>query len=367
MVIKIELGNQDELFVRFNHNEELYNRIILIRRAHWDKTSKHWIVPFTKESIKDLKDLFGNYELIIDERLKKDFYFQKAEATNEEPLSDWIKEELKLLNTHLKLKGYSQKTIKAYNGHIKRFLLYFNKHPKGIDETELNNYLLKLLEEKNPATSYRNQLISALKIYYSKVHKIDDINFILTRPKKEKKLPNVLSKKDILKILDSIKNEKHKAIIFLIYSSGLRVGEVVTLKISDIDSDRMLIRVKQGKGKKDRYTMLSNVALEQLRKYFKIYKPKKWLFEGTTPDSHISVRSVQNIFQKAKETAKIKGDVSVHTLRHSFATHLLEAGTDIRYIQELLGHTTPKTTQIYTHVSTQDARRITSPLDNIFT
>lgn len=169
-----------------------------------------------------------------------------------------------------------------------------------------------------------------------------------------------------MRILTAPSNIKHRAILMLIYSAGLRVGEVVKLKLEDIDSNRRLIHIKGGKGRKDRFTILSEVALKILKKYYSQYKPRKWLFSGAKPSKHISVRTVQAIFEQAKEKAGIKKEVSVHSLRHSFATHLLESGVDLRYIQELLGHKSSKTTEIYTHVTNKDLRNIKSPLDTIF-
>jgi len=185
------------------------------------------------------------------------------------------------------------------------------------------------------------------------------------RPRKDRKLPVVLSKEEVAKILALVDNLKHRAILMLTYSAGLRIGEVVRLKSEDIDSKRMLIHVKGSKGRKDRYTILSAKALEMLRQYWKKYKPAKWLFEGAKEGRYLSIRSVDKIFRNACNMARIKKDVSVHTLRHSFATHLLEGGTDLRYIQELLGHAHSKTTEIYTHVSTKSLGKIMSPLDTI--
>ncbi len=187
----------------------------------------------------------------------------------------------------------------------------------------------------------------------------------LERPKKEKKLPEILSKNEISKLLKAVKNLKHKAILYLVYSAGLRVGEVVKLKPTDIDSDRMLIHIIQGKDKKDRYTILSETALSILRQYVKVYKPEHWLFPGQHPDKHLTERSVQKVFDNARIDAKIRKDVSVHNLRHSFATHLLEGGVNLRYIQELLGHSSSKTTEIYTHVTQKNLSNIISPLDTI--
>ena len=185
------------------------------------------------------------------------------------------------------------------------------------------------------------------------------------RPRKDKKLPVVLSKEEVERILKAVDNLKHKAILMMVHAAGLRVGEVVKLKIENIDSKRMLIHIKGAKGRKDRYTMLSETALEILREYWRQYKPQKWLFEGARKDRYIATRTVDKIMEHACTKAGINKDVSVHTLRHSFATHLLESGTDLRYIQELLGHADSKTTEIYTHVSTKSLGKIKSPLDGL--
>jgi len=208
--------------------------------------------------------------------------------------------------------------------------------------------------------SILNSAINALKFYYGNVLKKKFI-YEVKRPRKDKKLPVILSKEEVAKILSSVDNIKHKTILMLVYSAGLRVGEVVRLKPEDIDSKRMLIHIKGAKGRKDRYTLLSEKALEILRQYWRKYKPEKWLFGGAKEGRYLSIRSVDKIFRNACEKAGIKKDVSMHTLRHSFATHLLEGGTDLRYIQELLGHAHSKTTEIYTHVSTKSLGKITSP------
>ncbi|MGH4140025.1 tyrosine-type recombinase/integrase [Clostridium sp.] len=194
-------------------------------------------------------------------------------------------------------------------------------------------------------------VISAIKFLCNEVLRQNIIIELLSRPKKEYKLPNVLSFQDVTKILVALKNEKQKTILFLIYSAGLRVGEGIKLKSQDIDIQRMIIHVVQGKGKKDRYTILSEIALEQLRKYYKLYKPEIWLFPGQNNKEYITERKVRRIFQHACIAARITKKATAHTLRHSFETHLLECGIDLRYIQELLGHSSSKTTEIYTHVT----------------
>lgn len=269
------------------------------------------------------------------------------------------------MDDEIKLKGYSFKTRKAYIEQIKRFSNFIDKNLDDIVPEDVREYTLFLLENQEVSNSYANQSISAIKFLCNDVLKQNKNINLIARPKKENKLPNVLSFQEVSKILTALKNEKHKTLLFLIYSAGLRVGEVVKLKPQDIDSERMLIHVVQGKGKKDRYTVLSEITLEQLRKYYKLYKPDKWLFPGQNEEEYITERTVQRVFENACTIAKITKKVSVHSLRHSFATHLLESGIDLRYIQELLGHASSKTTEIYTHVTQKHLSKIQSPLDKL--
>jgi len=268
------------------------------------------------------------------------------------------------LRRELVSRKYSYKTVKGYIYYNRDFLNFIKKPPSGVSDSDIKDYLYYLAEEKQAATSTLNQAINALKFYYSTMLK-KKFFYEIRRPRKDKRLPVVLSKEEVAKILASIDNIKHKAILMLVYSAGLRVGEVVRLKPEDIDSKRMLIHIKGAKGRKDRYTLLSETALGILREYWKKYRPEKWLFGGAKEGRYLSIRSVDKIFRNACDKTEIKKDVSVHTLRHSFATHLLEGGTDLRYIQELLGHAHSKTTEIYTHVSTKSLGKITSPLDTI--
>ena len=268
------------------------------------------------------------------------------------------------LQRELKLKNYSTSTTKAYCQHVEMFLNYYEE--KEVDEItheEINDYLLSMMEERDCSPSYFNQAVSALKFLYENVLKNPKMVANLPRQKKEKTLPDILSHEEVSRIIATVKNFKHKSLLVLAYSAGLRVGEIVSLNIHDIDSKRMLIHVKQGKGRKDRYTILSKSTLEVLREYARRYRLRDWLFPGGIEGRHLTVRSAQKVFDRACIAAGIKKDVSIHSLRHAFATHLLERGTDIRYIQELLGHTSCKTTEIYTHVSKNNVRNIRSPMD----
>jgi site-specific recombinase XerD len=230
-------------------------------------------------------------------------------------------------------------------------------------DQEIREYLHHLIQEKKASQSSISQAYSALKFFYETTLKRDWNGYRIPRVQMGKKLPVVLSREEIRGIFSAIKNLKHRALLMAIYSAGLRVSEVVHLKVSDLDSQRMTIRVQQGKGQKDRYTLLSQRTLEVLRDYWRAYRPQDWLFPGKPATQPLSVSAVQRVFGMVLLRAGIKKPASVHTLRHSFATHLLEDGTDLYHIQRLLGHASPKTTTVYLHLSRKDMRSVRSPLD----
>ncbi len=271
-----------------------------------------------------------------------------------------LREEMKM---NLELAGYSSKTQKAYVMHVKLFAKHFNKSPDLLGDKEIREYLHYLITVRNLSRSYITSAYSALKFFYETTLNREWNLKKIPRVKREKKLPAILSMDEVKKIFDVTTNLKHKAILMTAYSSGLRVSEVANLKLYDIDSFNMQIFVRLGKGNKDRYTLLSDANLDILREYFLVYKPKIWLFEGQNKNNPITSRSLQRIFKDAKVKAGINKDASFHTLRHSFATHLLEAGTDINYIQKLLGHTDIKTTSIYLHLRKVNVLKVISPLD----
>ena len=262
----------------------------------------------------------------------------------------------------LELKRYANNTVKTYVTCFERFINHYREHElMSINENDIRLYLEKLVQE-GKSNSYLNQMINAIKFYYEVVKEMPNRFYSIERPRKEQKLPQVLSKQEVLALIANTANIKHKCIISLLYSGGLRRGEVLHLKPTDIDSKRMLIRVNGGKGGKDRFTLLSKTVLNDLRKYFKAYRPKDWLFEGQGGGQY-SAGSVKQIINAASRKAKIPKAVSPHMLRHSFATHLLEDGVDLRYIQTLLGHSSSKTTEIYTHVAVRAFNSIENPLD----
>ncbi|MCF7793959.1 MAG: site-specific integrase [Candidatus Cloacimonetes bacterium] len=264
------------------------------------------------------------------------------------------------------VKRYSENTITVYKDHIIRFFDHFsNMQPSQLTDENVKEYILYLLETKKISLSYQKQAISAIKFYFEKILRRDTKKYYFEMPRNnEEKLPIVLSKREVKRILDCTQNLKHKTILSTIYSAGLRLSEVVNLKIADLDSERKLIYVRGGKGKKDRTTILAEELLILLRKYFKIYKPKVWLFEGKNEGKY-SKKMVQKIFYDSLHKANIDKKASVHTLRHSFATHLLEQGEDLRYIQKILGHKNIKTTEIYTHITKRGFEKILSPVDSL--
>lgn len=265
----------------------------------------------------------------------------------------------------LELKNYSPKTRSCYLASVKSFVLHFHRSPDQLADQEIREYLHYLIQKKKVSQSTISQSYSALKFFYETTLKRDWNGFRIPRVKMGKRLPVVLSQQEIQAIFSATRNLKHRALLMTIYSAGLRVSEVVHLKVSDIDSQRMVIRVQQGKGAKDRYTLLAQRTLEVLRDYWRAYRPEEWLFPGQPAKGSLSVSSVQKVFGKVLHETGIKKHATVHTLRHSFATHLLEGGTDLYQIQRLLGHTTPKTTTIYLHLSRKDLGGVSSPIDHL--
>lgn len=263
-------------------------------------------------------------------------------------------------------KRYSPSTIKTYSEALKSFLIFFrSKVVADITNEDVISYHNNFILKNNFSTSYQNQIVSAIKLYFATlIDKKIDLEKI-HRPRREKLLPNVLSKQEIKIILEAHSNLKHKSMLSLIYSCGLRRSELLHLKLSDIDSKRNIVIIRQSKGKKDRITPLSPKILALLREYYQVYKPKKYLFEGQESGTTYSEQSLQSVLKQALQKVNITKPVTLHWLRHSYATHLLESGTDLRYIQELLGHNSSKTTEIYTHVSTKNLQQIKSPFDDL--
>ena len=337
----VKYKKQDRIAVYFKKSAELIARIKKLDDAQWSYSLGAWHLPNNEENRKRFK--LENAVLRADK------------AAKTEQFSKWLKS-----------KRYSDNTIKTYTDALKSFLFFYNTKPVAEITNEdviiyNNDYILK----NKLSASYQNQIVNAVKLFFRTVENKAMNEELIHRPKGEKQLPNVLSKEEVKDILNALGNIKHKAMLSLIYSCGLRRSELLNLKLSDIDSKRNIILIKAGKGKKDRIAPLSDKILLMLREYYKSYKPKTWLFEGQHKNEPYDERSLSNVLKQALAKTNIMKPVSLHWLRHSYATHLLEAGTDLRYIQEILGHSSSKTTEIYTHVSTKSIQKIISPFDTL--
>lgn len=268
------------------------------------------------------------------------------------------------MDREMRIRKYSQKTRKAYLYYNRSILEFTCKIPEEITTGDIRDYLDHLVTAKKLAVSSINIALNALKFHYQDLRQIPVLSEI-RRPRRDKKLPTVFSTDEILRILSVPMNVKHRAMLAVIYSAGLRVSEAANLRLEDIDRSRKAILIRSAKGRKDRQSLLSDKALRYLDEYIRAANPELWLFPGQDPRYRITVRTIEKVFENALAKSGVKKTGSIHALRHSFATHLLENGVDLRYIQELLGHQSSKTTEIYTHVSTRTIRNIASPLDMI--
>jgi site-specific recombinase XerD len=326
----------------------------------WDK-KLGWYVPKTVENWQLLQKLFGTTQIEI----RKTTSVKAATPTiDAEQLPEYHKNALWKTLEKLMIKRYSPSTMKTYRLGL---TLFFHAHretqPQDITEEMIRNYLLHGIKTKKWREATQNSYVNAIKFYYEKVlgqeRKVYDV-----RARGTDKLPGVFSQEEVQKLFNTVDNPKHKLILMVIYAGGLRVSELVNLRKDDIMADRLQLFIRGGKGKKDRYTIFSKKLLPPLSAYLKMYNPSYWLFEGQEYGQY-SVRSVQAILRQAVSKSGVNPYGTVHTLRHSFATHLLENGTDLRYIQQLLGHASTKTTEIYTHITRKGEEKWRSPLDDL--
>lgn len=337
---------EKRIAVYFENKAELIVRFKKLEGARWSTTLKVWHLPNTAE-------------------YRKKFNIDTA-PQKEELLSTEAQQQIQKFVQWLRSKRYSESTIKTYTDTIRVFLHFFSK--KTLSEIENNDIIIfnnEYILKNKLSASYQNQMVNAMKLFFQTVQNKKLNTDQIHRPKKPKKLPNVLSKEEVKLILEAHSNIKHRTMLSLIYACGLRRSELLNLKPADIDSKRGILLIKQAKGKKDRITPISTKIIEMLRDYYKAYKPQVWLFEGQNKGEQYSEKSLENVLKQALQKVNIKKPVSLHWLRHSYATHLLENGTDLRYIQELLGHNSSKTTEVYTHVSTKSLQKIKSPFDDL--
>jgi integrase/recombinase XerD len=390
--------NKECIGIYFDRDSVLERIIRLQPDVKWSKTHHCWYIPLSETAYRLLmKGLEANAE--VDIAALKTFLEKRKKviATSAKPtvlpirrpgievvqavpvkpvsrttawqLSD---ENLKALQSFievLQLKSYSASTIKTYRNEFMQLLQLLKSKPvDSLTVADLKRYMVFAMEIQGISENTAHSRLNALKFYFEQVLERERFFWEIPRPKKPTLLPKLLNEVEIRRLFNALTNKKHKAMLFTAYSAGLRVSEIVNLKIADVDSSRMQLFIARAKGKKDRYVNLSPVVLDILRNYMKDYKPKPeiYLFESDQTRDAYPTRTVQQIFTNAKNKAGIKKDVGVHSLRHSFATHLLDKGTDIRYIKDLLGHFNIKTTERYLHVSKQQLVNIVSPFDDLW-
>lgn len=358
---KLYHKNKNQIKIEFDYDFKVKEYVKKYPLVKWSKTYKTFYLPFSKENANNFCIYLrkNNYQVDF-KKLQSDLpNYNSSKQLNPEVISS-----ISLFKRWLIQMRYSNNTIKTYISMIELFFKFHSQkdiYKINIKDIELFNdqYIIK----NNFSSTFQNQLINAIKLFYTyNTNQHLDLQN-LNRPKKSKKLPEVLSLDDIKLILTSIKNVKHKTLLSLIYSCGLRIGEALNLKINSIDLNRKLLHIKSAKGRKDRFVPISPTMIYLLRKYFSLYNPKLYLFEGQKNATY-SATSARQVLKRALNKTNIKKNITLHTLRHSYATHLLENGTDIRFIQELLGHNSPKTTMIYTHVSTTSLQKIKNPFDD---
>ncbi|MEX2512501.1 MAG: site-specific tyrosine recombinase/integron integrase [Cyclobacteriaceae bacterium] len=332
--------------------------------CQWSMKHKVWWVPYRDTQLDEMIRFFRGRAWLDYSQLKK--IDIAKEFPNTIKLDGKTEKEMQSFIEWMRNKRYAESTIKTYKGALILFFRFLdNKELSEIGNEDLEYYNTHYIIQRGFSASYQSQFINAVKLYFSIRQKQKLNPEIIDRPKKPKLLPNVLAKEEIKRILNAHKNLKHRTMLSLIYACGLRRSELLNLKIIDVDSNRGLLIVRQSKGKKDRVVPLSVKTVDLLREYYKFEKPNNYLFEGEKLNSRYSEGSLQKVLKSAVEKSGIKKSVTLHWLRHSYATHLLENGTDLRYIQEILGHSSSRTTEIYTHVTDNSIRRIKSPFDDL--
>ena len=360
-VIPVIHRGEKRLRLQFPYDEEVLDRIREIPDCRWSATMHSWHVPDNYKSYEVLES--NNLKIVQKiEPARQNFRYQKKDKVPSKKNDGHIQSFTKWMKGN----RYSEKTIGAYVDAISVFFRFCNhKDPLEINSDDIIRFNYEYIIKNKYSSNYQNQVISALKLFLSRISKKDIILDEIERPRKAQRLPEILAKEEVEEMIKGIRNLKHRSIISLIYACGLRRGELLDLKLNSVDSKRGLLIIKSAKGNKDRIVPIPSNLVEILRNYYTRYKPKYWLFEGVNKGEKYSEASLWKIFKLARLEAGISKNVTLHTLRHSYATHLLETGTDLRHIQVLLGHKSSKTTEIYTHVSSSTIQNIKSPFENL--
>lgn len=356
--------NQSCLFFYFHYNLTLVSRLRNFPGRKFSKSKGAWYIEDRPDSLTRLRVFFQGYAHVeLDENTTDN---RSIKAPTLPPLSSAQVEMVEALRRYMRVRRYSAASIHSYTEGLSVFLRFCGKEePGAISHEDLERFNDEYIIKPKRSASYQNVVINAIKLFVNTftTSRIDPE--MLERPRKAFRLPVIFSKEEVQELLKNTTNLKHKCMLTLIYSCGLRSGELINLKIGDVDSRRMVIHIRDAKGSKDRYVPLSQKLLPLLREYYKMYKPKEYLFNGGEGYGQYTRTSLQRVFHQAVHRTGIKKKARLHNLRHSYATHLLEQGVNLRYIQELLGHNSPKTTQIYTLVSSENSRRVVSPLDDL--
>lgn len=349
------------LALQFDYDQALIEKVKQVQDARWSQTLKVWHIPLTMAAYEQLKELTDGLAKLQkgENRLPPELNHPPSPPTPE------VAAAVAGFTKYLEQRRYSPRTIQIYEHSLRQFLQWVAKPTDTVTNADLERFNHDYILANSYSFAFQNQLTSAVKLYFKAFCGSQFNVERVERPRREHKLPNVLSKEEVKAILEAIKNVKHKTMLSLIYACGLRRSELLNLKPANIDSKRHLLYIANAKGKKDRIVPISDKIIDMLRAYYSTYRPKIWLFEGERAGEQYSETSLQKVLKMALRKAAIKKTVTLHWLRHSYATHLLEAGVDLRFIQELLGHKSSKTTEIYTHVSTKSLQRIKSPFDDM--
>lgn len=367
--------NEQQLGVYVPHHQYSWKEILRkIQGRVWDNHEKYWIVPYTKESLEQLRQIRTiHFNFVpsssIPNSIEPSFSAKKQSKQKKPKPYDLLNNTQKLAITALEemliRERKSWRTIKSYRTHLIGLLRYYpNDKPSQISNQQLKKYLLHKITNDKIAVTTQGQILNAFVAFYKRLLNQEEKTANLYRPKKPKKLPNIFSKKEMKTFLTSIDNLKHKTMMILAYSAGLRKSEIINLRKKDILFDRKCIFVKQAKGKKDRYVMLADNATKFLKSYLKVYQPRFWLFEGSKGGQY-SERSLQSVFTNAKVKSGVNEGVTLHGLRHSFATHLVDNGVPLHVVKDLLGHNSIKTTEVYLHISKNYLNKVKSPLEQL--
>ncbi len=361
------------LVIKFlgRYDPEWIDELRSFGRCNFDKKRKEWLLPWSKMTTDSLADYFAGRRIkvnvtkqVINEKLRTERK-ETGDEIRSRPLSTKALDGLDMLTWYLDENRYSPRTRESYMAMLEFFFRYFSpREPADITEEEISKFLHDFIIKLGYSPTYQNQMVSAIKIYYTIAGKGKVDPDFLERPRRRRSLPKVFSKEEVSAILNSSGNLKHKLVLWIIYSCGLRRSEVTNIRLTDLDRERNILHIREGKGMVDRFVPIPDKVWVKVEEYTKAYKPREYLFEGQTGGRYSS-ESVYRVFKDALLKAGINKDVGVHSLRHSYATHLHENGLDIRYIQELLGHKSTRTTEIYTHVSRRNLIAVRSPIDDL--